>query len=62
MEMRKYGHAEVPDWDDECYHSLARVFPKPTEDDYQRLKQSIRDHGQSVPILVYQGHVVDGRC
>lgn len=42
-------------------HEAAYLFPEMQEQEFQELKQDISKHGQQVPILLYQGKVVDGR-
>jgi hypothetical protein len=42
-------------------HSLANKTPSQTELEYKALLESIRDLGQLQPVVMYRGHLVDGR-
>lgn len=42
-------------------HEVCNIFPMMGEDDFRALKEDIRAHGQSVPILTFKGKVIDGR-
>ena len=42
-------------------HEVAHLFPEMQEQEFEELKQDIRKHGQQVPIILYEGKVVDGR-
>ena len=42
-------------------HELAKVFPETGPEDYERIKQDMRDNGQQVPAWIYQGELLDGR-
>lgn len=42
-------------------HPVATLFPDLSPADYAVLKADIRRHGVKVPILVYQGQILDGR-
>ncbi len=42
-------------------HPLAALVPSMTPEEYQALKDDISKHGQRVPIIVYDGLIVDGR-
>ncbi|WP_143469145.1 hypothetical protein [Leptospirillum ferriphilum] len=41
-------------------HVVTELFPPMTKEDYSRLKEDIRKNGQRVPILLWNGMVVDG--
>jgi hypothetical protein len=43
------------------FHEVAKLLPDPTEEEYQALKQSIKDIGQQVKIPLYKGVAIDGR-
>ena len=42
-------------------HELAKLTPIMTERQFQSLKESIKEHGQIVPIVTYRGKIIDGR-
>jgi hypothetical protein len=42
-------------------HPLADRFPPPSEPEYQQLKDDIDVNGQRVPIVTFQGSILDGR-
>ena len=42
-------------------HPVARLFPDMDADEFACLKLDIRDNGQKVPILLWQGQLIDGR-
>jgi hypothetical protein len=42
-------------------HAVAHRFPDMTEAEQEALALDIRDHGQRVPILLYQGKIADGK-
>lgn len=41
-------------------HELAIWCPRPTQEEYNRLKQSIKKNGQLVPISLYEEKILDG--
>ena len=41
-------------------HELARLLPPMTDEDYQRLRQDIKENGLREPITLYEGKVLDG--
>lgn len=49
------------DWKTIEIHPHARWVERPSPEDYKRLRDSIARDGQLMPILVYQGYVIDGR-
>jgi len=42
-------------------HPAALIPPPLADDDYQALLDSIRQHGQQHPIILFEGRVIDGR-
>ncbi len=42
-------------------HPAAYLFPEMQEQEFEELKEDIAKHGLQIPILIYQGKVVDGR-
>lgn len=42
-------------------HELAQMLPDMREDEFQRHKASIKEHGQKKPIAVWRGTILDGR-
>jgi len=42
-------------------HPAATIFPMMTEEEYEGLKQDIKDNGQEDPIMLWRGKVLDGR-
>jgi ParB-like chromosome segregation protein Spo0J len=42
-------------------HSLALVFPIFEKEDFEKLTNDIREHGQRQPITLFEGKVLDGR-
>lgn len=48
-------NAQYPD------HPAASLMPNMTEEEFQALKADIKQHGLREPILIFNGHVVDGR-
>ena len=42
------------------YHKLAEYFPILEGDEFEQLKQDIKDNGQLEPIITYQGEILDG--
>lgn len=47
--------------DDIEIHDLASLTPSMTDVQYIALRESIKDHGQQVPVVIYRGKVIDGR-
>jgi N6-adenosine-specific RNA methylase IME4 len=43
------------------YHEYANIFPLIEGDDFNNLKEDIRIKGQSEPIVLFEGKVLDGR-
>ncbi len=42
-------------------HPAALAMPEASREDYERLLDDIEKHGQSVPIELYKGQIIDGR-
>lgn len=42
-------------------HPAAEVFPAMTDEEYQEFKEDIRKNGQSSPVVLWKGMLVDGR-
>jgi len=42
-------------------HPAAQLFPLMPDAEIEALAQSIKAHGQTVPVVLYQGRVLDGR-
>ena len=42
-------------------HPLAKLMPEPTQEEYIALKKDIKEHGQRLPILLFEGQILDGR-
>lgn len=42
-------------------HKLANIIPPMSEEEYQELKEDIRANGLEVPIVLYEGKVLEGR-
>lgn len=42
-------------------HTLAEIFPMPSEETYKGMEQDILANGQLEPIVLYQDSVIDGR-
>lgn len=43
------------------YHPFADVFPLLEGDDFTKLLEDIREHGQREPVILYDGKILDGR-
>lgn len=43
------------------YHDIANMYPMAILDEFELLKQSIKDRGQEVPIVIYEDKILDGR-
>ncbi|HEY9129070.1 MAG TPA: ParB/RepB/Spo0J family partition protein [Sulfurovum sp.] len=43
------------------YHDIANIYPMAQLDEFELLKQSLRDRGQEMPIVLYEGKILDGR-
>lgn len=43
------------------FHPIAYLFPKMPEEDFQAFKADIKKHGQQLPVLTYEGKIIDGR-
>ncbi|ELQ8318129.1 hypothetical protein R2571_007052 [Pseudomonas aeruginosa] len=43
------------------FHPFAQLFPLITGEEYSALKQNIAERGQQVPILLFDGKILDGR-
>lgn len=43
------------------HHPIADIFPMMSEEEYEGLREDIRQHGQREPITVWRGLLVDGR-
>ena len=42
-------------------HTEANIFPMMSDKELKSLAQSISDHGQAVPIEIFEGKIIDGR-
>ena len=42
-------------------HPLAKIFPDMQVEEYEALKESISQHGQREPIVLFEGQVIDGQ-
>ena len=42
-------------------HHMVEVFPGLPDDEYEALRESIREHGQAVPAVTWGGQLIDGR-
>src|SRR5689334_20533953 len=42
-------------------HPAANLFPMMTEPEFDELQDDIREHGQILPIILYDGKILDGR-
>jgi len=42
-------------------HEFAGLLPATADDDYHRIRDDIRANGQRVPIVLFQGKILDGR-
>jgi ParB-like nuclease domain len=42
-------------------HPVAKLFPDMSEADFAALVEDIRQHGVKLPVLVYEGQILDGR-
>jgi hypothetical protein len=49
------GHGEMP------FHPVAGLFPLLEGPEYEALKEDVRAHGQHVPVVTFQGQIIDGR-
>jgi ParB-like chromosome segregation protein Spo0J len=43
------------------FHPIANLFPMMSVEEFKALKESIRKHGQRIPIYTHEGKIVDGR-
>lgn len=43
------------------FHEAANIFPMLTGDDFRELVEDIRTEGQKLPIILYDGKILDGR-
>ena len=43
------------------FHPIADLFPMMVEKDFNELVDDIRQNGLHQPIVVYEGHILDGR-
>lgn len=50
-------HLATPD---SAPHPLADLFPPMTDEEYQALKEDIARNGHQLPIVLYEGMVLDG--
>lgn len=41
-------------------HPLAEIVPPMTPEEYKKLKENIKAHGQREPITLYEGKIIDG--
>jgi hypothetical protein len=46
-------------WD---FHHLSEIFPEPSEEDQKALSEGIKKNGILVPIVIYEGKILDGRA
>lgn len=44
------------------FHPFSELFPMPPEHEIDELSRDIKKNGQRVPIVVYGGKILDGRC
>lgn len=56
-----FGNKPSPETEPTEIHEIANLFPEMSESEFNELKADISRHGQKMPILCYQGKVVDGR-
>ena len=42
-------------------HKFALALPEMTSEEYEGLKKDLKENGQTVPIILYEGQVLDGR-
>lgn len=42
-------------------HPLSLVMPPMSDDEYQQLLESIKQHGQMEPVVIFDGQILDGR-
>lgn len=42
-------------------HPVCKVFPDISDDEFQKLKADIEEHGQRDPIIVRKGYILDGK-
>lgn len=42
-------------------HPFAEIFPDATNDEYERLLEDMRVHGQYEPVIIFEGRIADGR-
>src|SRR5262249_23590998 len=49
------GPGEIP------FPPVAGLFPLLEGPEYEALKEDVRDHGQHVPVVTFQGQIIDGR-
>lgn len=45
----------------ERFHPLSQVFPDMSPESYAALKLDVEEHGVRVPVVIYEGMVLDGR-
>lgn len=43
------------------FHPIADLVPRMADEDYHALRRDVRQHGVRVPIVLYEGRVLDGR-
>jgi len=56
--LRKGGRMTVKRYED---HEFAGLLPTTSDEDYHRIRDDIRANGQRVPIVLFQGRILDGR-
>ena len=59
--MKKYQKLFYKDVNSIEIHELAKLTPLMTEEDFNALKNSIKELGQLEPVVFWQGKLIDGR-
>lgn len=42
-------------------HSIAKLFPEMTKEEYRALVEDIRENGVRLPVIIHEGKILDGR-